>query len=54
MAAAASGKIDRGEIQWTTRYLESSKNPLHQQILQILTNGYAVGTPIKEGKKDAQ
>lgn len=41
-------------MEFTTRYLESSKDPTHRELLFLLTSGNKVGKPIKEDEKDAE
>jgi len=39
MDQGESRGVDRREIRWTTGFLENSEDPLHREILFLLTNG---------------
>lgn len=39
MDTGKSGTTDGREIQWTRGFLENSSDPLHQEILFLLTGG---------------
>lgn len=45
-------RINRGKMEWTTAYLEASRDPLHQELLFIITQGNK--TPKGDKKNEQQ
>lgn len=45
-------RANRSTLEWTSSYLATSKDPVHRELLQILTGGFPVGRPVKEDKRD--
>ena len=41
-------------MRFTTAYLEASKNPVHKELLFLLTQGNPTGKPIREDDKNGK